>query len=162
MKRFTALSVVVLCALGSTSTAVLGQPAEPAGPEQVAEQATLMRQGLLKVMGWAFTGHVGPMMRHVIPFNATVAQTNAHRVAELADMLPEAFQYDTHKFQVKTKAKENIWTNAADFATKAGNLKTAALALEEAVKGGDQAAALKAAESVGKACGACHDGYREK
>lgn len=108
MNGFTKLSVLALCALGGASTAVVAQTQGPASPEQVAEQATLLRQGLLKVMGWAYTGHVGPMLRHRAPFNATVVEINAQRVAELADMLPEAFQLDTHTFQVKTKAKDSI------------------------------------------------------
>jgi cytochrome c556 len=159
MNGFTKLSVVAVLALGGAST-VIAQEAGPPTPEQMADQATLLRQGLLKVVGYSF-GPVGGMLRNKVPFDAAAVQKAAERVKLLATILPDVFQTDTRKFTVKTKAKENIWTNQADFATRAGDLKTAARALEEAAKGGDQGAVLKAAESVGKACGACHNSYRE-
>jgi cytochrome c556 len=160
MNRFTKLSVVALCALGGAST-VLAQDAGPPTPEQVAEQATLLRQGLLKLVGWSF-GPVGGMLKNQMPFDASVVQKSAGRIQQLATMLPDTFSTDTHKFTVKTKAKENIWTNQADFASKAGDLEKAANALGEAAKGGDKTATMQAARNVGKACAGCHDNYREK
>jgi cytochrome c556 len=160
MNGFAKLSVVAVCALAGASAAPAQDNAPT--PEQVAQQATELRQGLLKAMGWVFTGHVGGMMRNKAPFDAAVAQKSAERVREIAEMLPEAFQFDTRKFQVKTRAKEAIWSNQADFASKADELQKAAVAMEAAAKGGDKAATLQAATTVGKACGACHDNYREK
>jgi cytochrome c556 len=160
MNGFAKLGLVAACALASVST-VIAQDAGPPTPEQLAEQATLTRQGLLKVVGWQF-GPVGGMLRNKVPFDAAVVQKSAGHVKVLAGMLPDAFQSDTHKATVKTKAKENIWTNQADFASKADDLQKAAAALEDAAKGGDKAATMKAAAAVGKACGACHDNYREK
>lgn len=162
MNGFTKLSVLAaLCALGGASTAVLAQPGGSATPEQLAEQATLLRQGLLKVVGFSFAP-VGGMLRHRVPYDAAKVEKSAERIAVLADIIPEVFQTDTRKFPVKTRAKDNIWTNQADFASKANNLKQAALALEAQAKSGDQSGFLKAASTVGKACGACHDDYREK
>ena len=127
----------------------------------MAQQATELRQGLLKVMGWSMAP-VGAMLRNKAPFDAAVVQKSATRIEELATMIPDAFQTDTHKFQVKTKAREGIWTNMGDFSSKADNLQKAAEAMSEAAKSGDKGTTLKAAATVGKACGACHDNYREK
>jgi cytochrome c556 len=38
----------------------------------------------------------------------------------------------------------------------------AAAGLTAAAKGGDKKAVLQAAAAVGKACGACHDNFRDK
>jgi cytochrome c556 len=161
MNRFARLSLVAVCALAGGST-VIAQEGAPPSADQVAEQATLTRQGLFKVMSWSFTGPVGGMLRNKVPFDAAIAGKSAERVKELSALIPELFQSDTRKFTVKTKAKENIWSNQADFAAKADDLGKAAAALEDAAKTGDKGATMKAAGAVGKACGACHDNYREK
>jgi cytochrome c556 len=160
MNRLTKLSLITWCALAGSATALAEEPA-PSNPRAPAEQATLLRQGLLKAVGWAFTGHVGPMLRHKTPFDAAVVQTSALRVRELAEMLPEAFQYDTRSFQVKTRARESIWTRPGDFATKADDLRKAALAMEDAARSGDKDKTIAAAVAVGKACSACHDSYKD-
>jgi len=160
MNGFTKLSVVAVCALAGASTTVLAQDAAPPTPEKLAQQATELRQGLLKLVSWSF-GPVGDMLKNKTPFDAAVVQKSAGRIHELATMLPDAFQTDTRKFQVKTRAKENIWTNLADFSSKADDLQKAAAALGDAAKGGDKAATMLAARSVGKACSGCHDNYRE-
>ena len=51
----------------------------------------------------------------------------------LAPMIPEVFQEDTHKFTLKTKAREGIWTSKADFQAKADDLAKAMV--EVAVRG---------------------------
>ena len=160
MSFFMRLSLITVTALLLSAVAAAEDPV-PSTPQQAAEQATLLRQGLLKAVGWAFSGHVGAMMRKQTPFDAAVVQKNAQRIRQLAEMLPEAFQYDTRKFQVKTRAKETIWSSQSDFATKADELRKAAGALEDAARSGDEAKAIAAAYVVGKACSACHNAYRE-
>jgi cytochrome c556 len=142
-------------------SAVLADDAPPT-PDQVSQQATDLRQGLLTVMGWSM-GPVGLMLKGKTPFDAAVVQKSALRIGQLGAMIPDAFQFDTRKFSaIKTKAREGIWTNQADFAAKADDLVKAAANLSDVAKGGDKGATLKAAGAVGKACGACHDNYREK
>jgi cytochrome c556 len=77
-------------------------------------------------------------------------------------MIPDLFKLDTRKFQVKTKAREGIWGSMADFTAKADELSKAAAALTTAAKGGDKGATMKAIGAVGKACGNCHDNFRDK
>jgi cytochrome c556 len=77
-------------------------------------------------------------------------------------MISEVFQEDTRKFQLKTKAREGIWTNKSDFQAKNDDLVKASAALTAAAKGGDKKAVMQAAAAVGKACGACHDNFRDK
>ena len=159
MNGFAKLGLVAACALVGAST-VVAQDAAPS-PQQQAEMATQTRKGLYDLIGMNF-GPVGGMLKNKVPFDAATVQKNAGRIKVLSTMIPEVFQTDTHTFQVKTKAKENIWTNVADFGSKADDLQKAAAALEDAAKTGDKGATLRAAGAVGKACGACHDNYRDK
>jgi cytochrome c556 len=106
---------------------------------------------------------LGGMLKNKVPFDAAAAGESGGHIEELGGMLPDLFVFDTRKAtNVKTKAQDGIWTNAADFKAKADDLVKAATALVEASKSGDKGATLKAAGAVGKACGACHDNYRNK
>jgi cytochrome c556 len=70
---------------------------------------------------------------------------------------------DTHtNTAVKSAALPGIWTSQADFKGKADALVKAANDLNAAAKGGNEAATRAAAGAVGKACGSCHDNYRQK
>ena len=161
MNRFLKPSLIALCALAPVSAA-LAQDAGPPTPEQQTEQAILTRQGLLKVMGF-YMAPLGGMLKNKVPFDAAVATKSATHIAQLGGIIPDVFQFDTRKnTAVKTKAQDGIWTNQADFASKADDLVKAANALGEAAKSGDKGTTLKAAAAVGKACGACHDNYRNK
>jgi cytochrome c556 len=160
MNGFVKLGLVAACCLAGAS-AVIAQEGGPPTPEQLQEQAVLTRQGLYKLISWQW-GPTARMLRPNGAFDAAVAQKSAARIKVLATLIPDAFQADTHKATVKTRAKENIWTNLQDFSSKADDLSKAAAALEDAAKTGDKGATMKAAASVGKACGACHDNYREK
>jgi cytochrome c556 len=162
MKRFVkSSSLIALCALAPVAAA-LAQDAGPPTPEQAADQAVLTRQGLLKVMS-QYMAPLGGMLKNKVPFDAAVATKSATHIAELGTMIPDVFTTDTrNKATAKTKAQDGVWTNQADFKAKADDLVKAATTLQEAAKGGDKDATLKAAGAVGKACGACHDNFRNK
>jgi len=160
MNRLVKSSLIALCALAPVSAA-LAQDAGPS-PEQQTEQAIVTRQGLLKVLGF-YMGPLGGMLKNKVPFDAAKATASATHIAQLGGMIPDVFEFDTRKnTTVKTKAQDGIWTNQADFASKADDLVKAANALVEAAKSGDKATTLKAAGAVGKSCGACHDKYKNK
>jgi cytochrome c556 len=160
MKLFAKSSLIALCALAPVA-AVTAQDAAQT-PEQQAEQAVLTRQGLLKVMGM-YMGPLAAMLKNKMPFDAATAAKSATHIAELGGMIPDVFAADVRgKTSAKTKAQDGVWTNQADFKAKADDLVKAAQALQEAAKGGEKGATLKAAGAVGKACGACHDNYRNK
>jgi len=162
MNRFVKSSLIALCALASTSAVIAQEGGGPPTPEQQAEQAVLTRQGLLKVMGF-YMGPLGGMLKNKIPFDAAKAGDSATHIAQLGSMIPDVFVFDTRKIStVKTKAQDGIWTNSADFKAKADDLVKAANALADAAKSGDKGTTLKAAAAVGKACGACHDNFRNK
>jgi cytochrome c556 len=160
MNRLFAIGVAAMVSLGSISVAV-SQDA-PATPEDQAKEAILTRQGLFKLMGWQMAP-LGAMLRNKMPFDAAVAQKSAQRMEALSAMIPDAFAMDTRKFTgTKTGALEGVWASKADFTAKANEMNKAAAALSAAAKTGDKAATLKAAGAVGKACGSCHDDFRQE
>jgi cytochrome c556 len=159
MNRVSMLGCAALGSLAVISVAIAQGP-PPQSPEQQAASALKLRQALFDVQSYAF-GPVGAMMKGA-PFNADVVVTAAKRVQVTSSMIPDVFKTDTHTFTLKTRALEGIWTNKADFDSKARDLQQAAAALEMAAMSGDKAETMKAAVAVGKACGACHDQYRAK
>jgi cytochrome c556 len=159
MKRVVKLSLLAMCSAIAVST-VLAQD-EAKTPEQAAQVAVDTRQGLQKVMGFQMAP-LGAMLKNKMPFDAAVAAKNTAAIAALGAMQPDVFATDTRKFTLKTKAREGIWTNKSDFDAKSNDLVKAATDAAAAAKGGDKGATMKAVAGVGKACGACHDNFRDK
>ncbi len=160
MKRFVTLGLIAMSCAAAVST-VIAQDAGPPSPEQLAQQSVDTRQGLQKVMGFEM-GPLGAMLKNKMPFDAAVAGKNAGNIAALASLQPDIFAADTRKFTLKTKAREGIWTNKSDFDSKSNDLVKAAQDAVTAAKTGDKGATLKAVATMGKACGACHDNFRDK
>jgi cytochrome c556 len=153
------LGAAAMLALAPFS-ATLAQDA-PSSPEEQAQQAVDLRQSVFKLIGYSFNP-IGGMLKNKVPFDAALAQKSAARIEALAPMISETFQTDTRKFQLKTKAREGIWGNKSEFEAKNQDLVKAAAALGTAAKSGDKKATMQAAAAVGKACGACHDNFRDK
>ena len=63
---------------------------------------------------------------------------------------------------VKSAALPAIWSDAAKFKEAQDQLRTAVGALNAAAKSGNEGAVKAAIGDVGKACGSCHDNFREK
>ncbi|MEJ1965077.1 MAG: cytochrome c [Gammaproteobacteria bacterium] len=81
------------------------------------------------------------MLKNKVPFDAAAAQKTGDRLAELAVFIPDTFATDARKAtSVKTKARDGIWTNMADFKAKSDDLVKAAQALSAAAKSGDKGA----------------------
>ena len=154
------LGLVALGAL-ATAQAVNAQDA-PATPEDALAKAVTDRQAVFKLIAFN-SDQVMAMLKNKAPFDAAKAGLVGSRLEVLAPMIPETFATDTRKAgNVKTKAREGIWTNAADFKAKADELAKASAGLTAAAKSGDKGMTMKAAVAVGKACSGCHDNYRDK
>jgi cytochrome c556 len=158
MNRLVPAGMAMVCFLAGS---VLAQDAAPATPEEQAQKAVETRQGLFKLMGWSFAPVAG-MLRNKVPFDAAAVQKSGERLENLSLMIPDLFQPDTHPYKAKTGALEGIWTSKTEFNGKAAEMNKAATALVAAAKTGDKSATLKAAGALGKACGSCHDTFRQK
>ena len=152
--QLVSLGVAILGALAGASAALAqGTAAEQKAVEQ--------RQALLKEIDKAFKP-VGEMVKRKAPYDATMVQESAAKLATLAPKIADAFALDTHTASgIKTKARENIWTNLPDFKAKNEALVKAIDSLAAAGKSGDEKALRPAFATVGKACSACHDNYKD-
>ena len=152
--HLVSLGFATLGALAGASAALAqGSPAEQKAVEQ--------RQALFKEIDKAFKP-VGEIVKRKAPYDAAVVQESAAKLATLAPKIPDVFAVDTHAATaIKTKARENIWTNLPDFKAKSEALVKALESLAAAGKSGDEKALRPAFATVGKACSACHDNYKD-
>lgn len=158
MNRVSKLGLAALCSVAAIS---VGVAQDKPSPQQEAQNAVKLRKAVFDVQSFAFSP-LGAMLKQQKPFDAQDAVQAAKRIQMTASMIPQVFQFDTRKYNVETKARDAIWTNMADFKQKAQDLETAAQNLQQAAMGGEKGATLRAAGMVGKACGSCHDEFRNK
>ncbi len=153
------IGLATLCTLAAVSTATAQD-----APVDEAQKAIETRQAVFDVIEWNFTPTVGRMLKNQMKYDAAVVQKSAARLEMLAPMIGEAFAVDTRgkAAGVKTRARDGIWTNNADFKAKNDDFIKAVAGLSAAAKGGDEKAFKQAAAAVGKSCGACHDNFRDK
>jgi len=160
MKRVVKLSLLAMCSTVAVSAALAQPPAR--SPEQEAQAAVDTRQGLQKVMGFEMAP-LGAMLKNKQPYDAAVIARAATNIANLALMQPDVFGPDTRKFNLKTKAREGIWTNKSDFDARSNDMvKAASEAAMVAKSGGDKDAMKKSLLAIGKGCAGCHDNFRDK
>ncbi len=120
-----------------------------------------IRQSVFTLISWNFSPTIGPMMAGKLKYDPAVVQKNVARLEALAPMIPDAFAADTHGVSgIKTRAKEGIWANMADFRAKDEDLVKAVARLSGVAKSSDEEAFRQAATAVSQACRACHDSYR--
>ena len=119
--------------------------------EEQAEAAIKTRQGLLKVVGYYFGPLVG-MARGQLEFDGELASSNAEKISQLVQMIPDVFKLDTRE--------DSVWTNTNDFAQKATISSEAAMALSKAASEG-KSSFLQALGAAGSSCKGCHEEYRK-
>jgi cytochrome c556 len=153
-----------LAALATVSAIAASQDAiTKAASQAEADKAIEARIAIFKEIK-ELNDPIGRMLRPGGPqLDPTLVATNATKIAALAAKIPAAYQVDTRGFTAtKTGALDGIWNSFPDFKSKADALVTAANAAAEAGKSGDAAATRRAIGGIGRACGSCHDAYRQK
>lgn len=137
--------------------AVLPGP-EPGPPPSAAAAVVAYREavmkslsGHMKALGLIAAGQVG---------YAAHATLHASAIAEIARVLPELFPAGSGPDRVKTDALPAVWTDAAGFAAAAARLQSESGRLDAAARAGAPGSLRQPAANVGKACTACHEGYR--
>ncbi len=154
MKDRVVGALLALCM--SVSAAV---PAQQLSAEDAALAAET-RQSVFRLLAWNMAP-MAQMLGNERPFEPDRIALSAERIGYLASMIGEAFEIDTRNFGVETEARDLIWDNSPDFADKAAGLAAAAEDLGSAVESGERGGILRSIAGVGRACGACHDIYRE-
>ena len=148
MKLLVVLSLA--CAAVALSHTAQAQFAKP-------EDAIKYRKNALFVMGQHF-GRVGAMAAGRVPFDAKIAQENAE-IAEMVGKLPwAAFGAGTDKGD--TRAKTEIWSEAAKFKEAADRMSVDMAKLTAATKTGNLDNVKAAVTAASGSCKNCHDNFR--
>ena len=150
MKRAVVAAAAVI-ALGAIAGAAVAQ----VKPEVLLKQ----RQAGMTLISKYF-GPLGGMAQGKVPFNAQLVQRNANYLAVLTEMPWDGF--DPSTANEKSRAKPELFKEMDKVKELIDRFQGEVKKLQTAAKGGDEAAIKSQIAAVGKACGACHDRYREK
>jgi cytochrome c556 len=126
-------------------------------PEILVKQ----RQAAMTLQGKYF-GPLAGMAQGKVPYNAETVAMNAALLDALSRMPWDGFAPASKDATVKNAALPAIWSDAAKFKTAQDNFQNAVQGLVKVSRGGDEATQKQAIGAVGKACGACHQDFREK
>ncbi len=152
MKAFACIALAAtLAAIAAPASAQFAKP----------EDAIKYRQSALTVMGTHF-GRVGAMTSGRVPFDAKAAAENTEIVADMAKLPWAAFTAGTDKGGIPTRAKPEIWTDAAKFKDSADKLQAESIKLAAAGKTGNLDAIKTAFAATAGTCKACHDAFRKE
>jgi cytochrome c556 len=150
MKKLLAVSLAV--AIGSM---VAVEAAAQAKPDVLVKQ----RQSAMTLMG-KYWGSLGGMAQGRVPYDQKIVQRNAGYLDVLDEMPWDGFHENTKG--EKSAALPAIWEKAGEFKQAQERLQSEIGKLVQVSKGGDEAAVKAQLGAVGKACGACHESFREK
>ena len=119
------------------------------------------RQAAMTLQG-KYWGPLAAMNAGRAPFKADVVAYNASLLNALARMPWDGFDDSTKDIKdIKTAALPAVFSDKAKFKAAGDDLVGAVEKLVVASKGSDEAATKVALGAVGKACGACHDNFRQ-
>lgn len=144
-------AVVAALALGLAAGGVLAQ----AKPDVLVKQ----RQAAMILQGKYF-GPLAAMAQGKAPYNAEVVKRNAGFLDNLSRMPWDGFDPSTK--DVKSRAKPELYSNMNEVKQAASHLENETHKLYQVSQSGDEAAVKAQIAAVGKACGGCHDKFREK
>jgi len=150
MKR-SGVAVVVALALGVSAGVVFAQ----AKPETLVKQ----RQAVMTLQGKYF-GPMAAMAQGKAPYNADVVKRNAAFLDNLSRMPWDGFDPSTK--DVKSAALPSVYEQQDKFKQAGATLENEAHKLWEVSQQGDEAAVKTQIGAVGKACGGCHNDFRQK
>ena len=149
-KSFLAAGVALALGVGVATIATA-----QVKPEILVKQ----RQAAMTLQG-KYLGPIGGMLKGNIPYNADTVAMNATFLENLSRMPWDGFQPSTSG--VKSAAKADIYKDMAKFKAAAETLEAATAKLGAAARAKDEAGVKAAFGGVAKACGSCHDDFREK
>lgn len=124
------------------------------------EDALKYRQSVMFVMGQHF-GRIGAMANGRAPYDAKAAVDNAEIIADLVKMPWPGFGAGYDK-ATPTKAKPEVWAEAAKFREHSEKLQEAAPKLLAAAKTNNLDNLKTAFGNTSQACKGCHDNYRNQ
>jgi cytochrome c556 len=146
--------------LAAAATALFGAAlAGPALAQVKPETLVKQRQAAMTLQG-KYLGPIGAMLKGNAPYNADIVARNATFLENLSRMPWDGFEASTKG--EKSKAKPAVFDDAAKFKQAAEQLEEATAKLGAAARAKDEAGVKATFGPVAKACGGCHDNFREK
>lgn len=146
--------------LSSLVISALGVSALADGHSAALESATKARNAQMSMIGF-HTGLLGDMAKGATPYDAAIATAAAENLSAAASMKRMVLWLEGSEQGAVpgSRAKPEIWTDAAGFEEKAVALETAAAAMVDAA-GSDLESLRAAMGALGGTCGDCHKAYR--
>ena len=126
-------------------------------PEVMVKQ----RQAAMTLIG-KYWGPLGAMGQGKAPYNADVVKRNAGYLNVLDKMPWDGFSPETKGTSAKTAALPAIWNEPDKFKQAQERLQSEVAKLVEVSQRGDESAVKAQIGATGKACGGCHENFREK
>jgi len=151
MRTKLLVAATAIAALGGVSLEALAQTK----PDVLVKQ----RQAAMTLQG-KYLGPIGAMMKGARPYDADVVALNATFLENLARMPWDGFDASTKG--EKSKAKPEVFSDAAKFKAAAEQLEAATAKLGAEARAKNEAGVRASFGAVAKACGGCHDNFREK
>lgn len=145
---------VFLTSAGAVLLGILSGAAAQGGDEAVIKY----RQNIMKSVG-GHTGAIAQIVKGESPHKSHLAR-HAQALHNLLAMAPDAFKQQTTGGD--TRAKPEIWTDAAGFEQAANDAISAAKAFADAAASNDDAMIGEKIKAVFDGCKGCHKNYREK
>jgi len=144
-----------LLAAGLAVAVMSGEALAQAKPEILVKQ----RQAAMTLQGKYF-GPMAGMAQGRIPYDAKIIQRNAGFLDNLSRMPWDGFAAATK--DVKSAALPAVFSDTAKFGEAADRLQNETSKLYAVSRSGDEAAVKAQIGAVGKACGGCHESFRQK
>lgn len=129
--------------------------AAQAKPDVLVKQ----RQAAMTLIAKYF-GPLGGMAQGRVPYNQQVVQRNAAFLDTLKDMPWDGFHESTKG--EKSAALPAVWEKPGEVKQAIDRFSGEVAKLAQVSKAGDEAAVKAQIGAVGKTCGGCHDGFRQK
>jgi cytochrome c556 len=144
-------AAVAVAALGSASLETLAQTK----PDVLVKQ----RQAAMTLQA-KYLGPIGGMMKGSVPYNADIVARNATFLENLARMPWDGFDASTQS--IKSRAKPEVFSDAAKFKAASEVFEQAAAKLGAAARAKDEVGVRTTFGAVAKACNDCHDSFQAK
>ena len=143
-------------------TLALGAGVAQSALAQVKPEILVKQRQAAMTLQAKYFGPLAGMAQGKVPFNADTVAMNSALLDALSRMPWDGFAPARKDATVKTAALPAVWSEGDKFKAAQDNFHKAVAALVAVSRGGDEAAQKAAIGGVGKACGGCHQDFREK
>lgn len=148
MKKNSILVLASLLAFSSLASAQFNKP----------EDATRYRKAGFTIMAAHFS-RIGAMVNGKAPFDAAAAASNAQLVEQVGTLPWAGFVAGSED---GSKAKPEVWTNAAKFKEATDKFRAESVKLTAAAKTGNADQLKTAFGATAATCKGCHDTFKKE